>query len=191
MSYHRKSLLSVMATAGLVLAGTLSAEMLPQNKRAQVLYPTKMVVSRPLRDIPPPVVKATAAHEVANKTTPLRPAEPGTSANIQTTPGVPNTPDPLAGWQGLKSSDNETILGTGLMPPDTQGDIGKDHYIQWNNLVFAIWDKAGTKVYPAQPGPVAALPIGTVAPGIEVDGPEPSLTARIRDLQRRLRLVEA
>ncbi len=42
-----------------------------------------------------------------------------------------------------------------------------------------------------EPGPVAALPIGTVAPGIEVDGPEPSLTARIRDLQRWLRLGEA
>ncbi len=66
MSSHIKKLLSVTAVAGLVLAGSLSAEMLPQNKRAQVLYPTKMVVSRPLRDIPPPVVKATAAHEVAN-----------------------------------------------------------------------------------------------------------------------------
>ncbi|MRR11356.1 hypothetical protein EG835_02470, partial [bacterium] len=156
MSHHRKSLLSVMAAASLVLAGTLSAEMLPQNKRAQVMYPFKVDVSRPLREIPVPAPKPFDAREVQNRTTSVRPAVPGTSANIQTTPGVPNTPDPLAGWAGLNSDNNNTILGGRLMPPDTQGDIGKDHYIQWINSLFAIWDKSGTKVFPVQPGAAAA-----------------------------------
>ncbi len=156
MSNHRKSILSVMAAASLVLAGTLSAEMLPQNKRAQVMYPVKIDVSPALRDIPARAPKPFAAREVPNKTTSERPAVPGTSANIQGTPGVPNTPDPLAGWPGLNSDDNNAIAGGRLMPPDTQGDIGKDHYIQWINLLFTIWDKSGTKVYPPQPGPAAA-----------------------------------
>jgi len=34
-------------------------------------------------------------------------------------------------------------------------------------------------------GPVAALPIQQVAPGIPVDGPEPSLSERLRQLHRR------
>jgi hypothetical protein len=153
-----------MATASLVLAGSLSAEMLPQNRRAQVLYPTKMVVSRPLRDIPIPAAKIADAREVPNKTTSVRPAVPGISANIQGTPGVPNTPDPLAGWQGLTSANDVAILGYGLMPPDTQGDIGKDHYIQWINSLFAIWDKSGNKVFPtsaaAAPGNVIWTDLG-------------------------------
>lgn len=37
----------------------------------------------------------------------------------------------------------------------------------------------------ATPGPVAALPIQTIAPGIPVDGPEPSLSDRLKELHRR------
>jgi tRNA(Arg) A34 adenosine deaminase TadA len=37
----------------------------------------------------------------------------------------------------------------------------------------------------APPSPVATLPINAVAPGIPVDGPEPSLSARLRDLHQR------
>ncbi|AQP47187.1 tRNA-specific adenosine deaminase [Tessaracoccus aquimaris] len=36
-----------------------------------------------------------------------------------------------------------------------------------------------------EPAPVAPLPIAVVAPAIQVDGPEPSLTERVRSLQRR------
>lgn len=34
-------------------------------------------------------------------------------------------------------------------------------------------------------GPVASLPIGTIAPGLEVDGPDPELTERIKTLHLR------
>ena len=34
-------------------------------------------------------------------------------------------------------------------------------------------------------GPVAALPIQTIAPGLPVEGPEPSLSDRLKDLHRR------
>ena len=39
---------------------------------------------------------------------------------------------------------------SGVYPPDTDGDVGPDHYFQMINLAFAIWDKAGNKLY----GPV-------------------------------------
>ena len=38
----------------------------------------------------------------------------------------------------------------GVVPPDTEGDVGPDHYFQMINLSFAIWDKGGNLLY----GPV-------------------------------------
>jgi hypothetical protein len=38
----------------------------------------------------------------------------------------------------------------GCAPPDTDGDVGPDHYFQMINLSFAIWDKQGNLLY----GPV-------------------------------------
>lgn len=38
-------------------------------------------------------------------------------------------------------------------------------------------------------GPVAALPVLSVAPGAEVAGPDAALSARVRELQARLRGV--
>lgn len=39
---------------------------------------------------------------------------------------------------------------SGVYPPDTDGDVGADHYFQMINLSFAIWDKQGNLLY----GPV-------------------------------------
>ncbi|NTV83457.1 MAG: hypothetical protein HGA23_04030, partial [Bacteroidales bacterium] len=38
----------------------------------------------------------------------------------------------------------------GVYPPDTDGDVGLNHYFQMINLSFAIWDKQGNLLY----GPV-------------------------------------
>lgn len=39
----------------------------------------------------------------------------------------------------------------GVLPPDTNGDVGPNHYMQWVNLSFAIYSKTGTLLY----GPAA------------------------------------
>ena len=39
----------------------------------------------------------------------------------------------------------------GVLPPDTNGDIGPNDYVQWVNLSFAIYDRSGTRLY----GPAA------------------------------------
>jgi len=39
---------------------------------------------------------------------------------------------------------------SGVYPPDTDGDVGPDHYFQMINLAFAIWNKNGELLY----GPV-------------------------------------
>ena len=35
----------------------------------------------------------------------------------------------------------------GVLPPDTEGDVGPNHYFQMINLSFAIYDKQGNKLY--------------------------------------------
>jgi hypothetical protein len=37
----------------------------------------------------------------------------------------------------------------------------------------------------APPSPVAALPIQTIAPGLVVEGPDPALSLRLRELHHR------
>ena len=37
-----------------------------------------------------------------------------------------------------------------IYPPDTNGDVGPDHYIQTVNLGFRVWDKSGNPLTPVQ-----------------------------------------
>ncbi len=58
---------------------------------------------------------------------------------VQRTHGPLAMPSPLTSFDGVSNVN-------GVLPPDTQGDIGYDpatgkkYYVQWVNLSFAIWD---------------------------------------------------
>jgi hypothetical protein len=43
---------------------------------------------------------------------------------------------------GYDSDDNASQYGFRIMPPDTNGDVGLTHYVQYNNLGWKYWDKA-------------------------------------------------
>jgi hypothetical protein len=58
---------------------------------------------------------------------------------------VAGTPMPLA----LVSFDGVNARN-GVAPPDTNGDVGPNHYVQWVNLSYAVWSKQGALLY----GPV-------------------------------------
>lgn len=47
-----------------------------------------------------------------------------------------------------------------VLPPDTEGDVGKDHYIQMVNMSFAVYDKSGNMLY----GPASNLSVWQQAP---------------------------
>jgi hypothetical protein len=61
------------------------------------------------------------------------------------------TPPPGVGFEGLNSDDNAARIGGRPVPPDTQGDVSQDYYVQMINLVFAVYDKAGNKIYGPEP----------------------------------------
>lgn len=46
------------------------------------------------------------------------------------------------------------------LPPDTEGDVGKNHYIQMINMSFAVFDKTGNMLY----GPAPNLSLWQEAP---------------------------
>ena len=58
-------------------------------------------------------------------------------------PIVGNAPTANLSFGGFDSDDNATMFGFRIMPPDTEGDVGLNHYVQFNNLGFKIFDKSG------------------------------------------------
>jgi Carboxypeptidase regulatory-like domain len=62
---------------------------------------------------------------------------------LQTNAPTPNIPVPSLTFEGLSFQDNLNA-GFGLLsPPDTNGAVGKNHYVQQTNLLVRVWDKAG------------------------------------------------
>ncbi len=68
------------------------------------------------------------------------------------------TPVPLISFEGLSDDDNQSVIGGRVVPPDTQGDVSPDHYIQMVNLIFAVYDKeTGNFVPGGEPRPNSDL----------------------------------
>ena len=63
---------------------------------------------------------------------------------VQSAPVAANAPATIANFDGLTNL-------SGVLPPDTNGDVGPNHYMQWVNLNFAIYSKTGALLY----GPAA------------------------------------
>ncbi len=55
-------------------------------------------------------------------------------------PGAASTQQPLVNFAGMSDADNSAIVGGRVVPPDTEGDVGPDHYVQWVNLVVAVYN---------------------------------------------------
>ena len=49
-------------------------------------------------------------------------------------------------FEGGENDDNWDVLGTFIAPPDTIGEVGKDHFVQMFNLLTEIFDKDGNSV---------------------------------------------
>ncbi|MCP4537559.1 MAG: carboxypeptidase regulatory-like domain-containing protein [Chloroflexi bacterium] len=64
---------------------------------------------------------------------------------VQTSPSKPNMPLPMTNWEGISN------LTLGRIPPDTDGQVGPDHYVQivnWNGgSKVRVWNKAGMQLY--------------------------------------------
>ncbi|HEX7997150.1 MAG TPA: FG-GAP-like repeat-containing protein [Pyrinomonadaceae bacterium] len=59
-------------------------------------------------------------------------------------------PTPSVVFDGNSNADNASLFGFRLSPPDTEGDVGPNHYVQVINLTIRIFDKVGTPLIPAK-----------------------------------------
>jgi len=79
---------------------------------------------------------------------------------IARTSAVP-MPTPVLSFEGLSNYDNIAAYGAVIVPPDMNGDVGPDHYVQAVNALIRIYDKAGSPV--TQPIKMSSIfaPLGT------------------------------
>jgi hypothetical protein len=139
-------LLSAAGGAGAAVPAGGDAPLTPR-----VMYPLKHDISPALRSLkaPPPaddILQEVIPQLKLNKVEPFEPAAP--DAALQTIPAVGNMPAPGFNFEGVSNIN-------GVLPPDTNGDVGMNHYVQWVNLSLQIWSidrntNTATSVY----GPV-------------------------------------
>ncbi|MFI0433317.1 MAG: hypothetical protein ACH36H_09250, partial [Candidatus Nanopelagicales bacterium] len=102
--------------------------------------------SPPLRDLPP--APPAADGSVPPKQPAPVPPAPAAAAAPQALSPVPQSPTPMppttANFPGMDNID-------ALYPPDTNGDVGPNEYVQMINSSLAIFDKTGQVLF----GPVA------------------------------------
>src|SRR5262249_37430647 len=146
--------LAAAALTGILLwpVGTLRAQ------PAAVGRDIRHDLSRPLREIRPiPPEPWTTIREMpeprgeAIEGTP-RPPVTDPVAQRYFTPGSAPTaiPSPSVNFDGVGNIN-------GVYPPDTNGDVGPNHYVQWVNLSFQIFDKTGVSLF----GPAAGNTLWT------------------------------
>jgi hypothetical protein len=131
--------------SGATDAQTAPGQPAPDNK-VIVIQPDKVDESPPLRDIPPiEPVKSTETLLRWNETS-LRPGvgsfsgvDPGLQTRAALAPEAAPMPTASVNFAGVSNVN-------GVLPPDTQGDVGLNHYVQWVNLAYSIYNKSGTKL---------------------------------------------
>ena len=79
-------------------------------------------------------------------------------AAVQSVAGPAHIGAPVANFEGLSNADNPFEV----QPPDPNGEVGPNNFIEMVNIVFAVYSKTGTR----QLGP---LTLGTLWSGFAVD----------------------
>jgi len=129
-------------------------------------------ISPPLRDIAPVKSPASFTAGDATREIPLRrfrrPQVMAASATkegsrsldpvVQSFAPAPKTPAPTTAFEGISNADNIAINRFPVIPPDTVGDVGPNHYVQAVNVLLKIFNKSGATLL----GPV---PIKTLFSG--------------------------
>ncbi len=102
--------------------------------------------SQALRDLPPKAPRRDREELEMRKPRPMHgtPRKPARGRQpdpvVQSSPAPAPMPSFSANFEGVGNVN-------GVLPPDTNGAVGPNHYVQWVNLSFAVYSKAGVKLY--------------------------------------------
>jgi hypothetical protein len=166
-------LLAVATGAGAAngSVGVIQATQAAAHPKPTITWDTAHDVSPPLRVL--------AANRVAPDA-----EDPADELDLGPTPGadsgysgdgalqsglLPATiPSTTQNFEGLSNQDNFNIFGFRVNPPDPDGEVGPNNYVEMVNLTFAVYDKSGNRLL----GPVDT---GTLWSGFSVpDCTDPS-----------------
>jgi hypothetical protein len=121
----------------------------------EVRQPVYFDESPPLRDIVPvlepnpngPTSRREVERENGLKPSTHTPNFVSIDPVVQTFFGPLAIPTPIITFKGYTQQDNASTGPLINWPPDTEGDVGLNHYFQWDNTGFKIFDKAGNLLY--------------------------------------------
>jgi hypothetical protein len=65
---------------------------------------------------------------------------------LQSALPAPTIPGTQANFEGLSNQDNFDIFGFRVNPPDPNGEVGPNNYVEMTNLTFAVYDKSGNRL---------------------------------------------
>src|SRR5436190_3145871 len=126
---------------------------LPPAARPLVFDPNKIIEVRPERGPEGPEVQSKGYS--------------GDGA-LQLFSPAPTIPAPLLTFEGLSNQDNFNLYGFRVNPPDSDGEVGPNHYVELINLELGVFDKQGNLLL----GPIA---IGSLWSGFAIpDCTDPS-----------------
>jgi hypothetical protein len=150
----KSSTLSIDAAAQANAAQTNAA---PQTK---VLKPIAFGESKPARDMSAPQIpgnpddvrNGSAIRTIKNQALPrdqfVEERFDGMDMAIQSIMPQLAIPPPSTSFDGLSNQDNFNAFGFRLSPPDPDGDVGPNHYVQQVNLLVRVYDKTGAPLTP-------------------------------------------
>jgi hypothetical protein len=150
-----RSLHAALSVASLCLFGVATAG--TPDTSPTVIHATRHDVSAPMRDIvrnmPPQVPMGTEEEPFLIPNILLKP-----SGNVNRKPYLPSiqraptgVPAPTVdlSFEAISAATS----GCGCLPPDTNGDVSDQHYIQWVNSAWAIYNKTtGAQIQAPTPG---------------------------------------
>jgi hypothetical protein len=134
----------------------------PVVPRPSVIRSAKHDLSPALRDIPPKLPKAEQQPLAPQPLRRGRPFVRQPDPVLQTSAPAAAAPSPYLNFEGVSNVD-------GVLPPDTNGDIGPNHYVQWVNLTFAVYSRSGSLLFVVSDG------LNAVAEAIETN----NISARV------------
>ena len=117
------------------------------------------------RTVSAPIVSHDVRHDTSKPLREITPLQPGTREEAPDNPmrqygyqpggqrfdpAVQST-KPLTPMPGLQQSFDAQTQTCGCLPPDTNGDVSTNQYVQTVNLTFAVYSKTGSVLY----GPAA------------------------------------
>lgn len=149
-------ILPLAFAAAVLVAG--GVEVMAQEAVPRVVQASRYNTSEPIRDLPIvegnyrylPYAIPNKFHDFDRQPAPDRPAD-FVDPVLDEGQAARGGGTVLQSFEGYDEDDNAAVAQV-VVPPDANGDVGPNHYLQWVNLGAKIFDKSGTLLLGPVPG---------------------------------------